>query len=58
MGELRVAVEVTGVKEYVIQQVCCPTCKSKEIMQVDPPEYGTRSMACDICENFWIEKLS
>ena len=48
MGELRVAVEVTGVKEYVIQQVCCPTCKSKEIMQVDPPEYGTRSMACDI----------
>lgn len=58
MGERSIAVDFKGIKEHTTRQSCCPGCKSKNIRQVDPPEYGQRSVECNVCEHFWIEKLS
>lgn len=53
-----VAVNIEKMGEFSSRQDKCPGCKSKNIRQSDPPENGTRTMECDVCEYHWMETLS
>ena len=53
---VNVSIEKLG--EFTTRQDKCPCCKTGNIKQSDPPENGTSTMECVICDYHWMEKLS